>query len=137
MSIQSLEILAKQCLEDAKIHETDGNRHTAAYAGAISRAIVSNLPDPSEADPGIHCTDCGDLIYGNRHTFCDSCAGLVDDCAECEKPKQWERLNNEITQLRARINSVTNDFCTCGGAGPNEGCIACDIYHVIRMGESA
>lgn len=36
-------------------------------------------------------------------------------------------------EVRAKVASVVNDYCTCGGAGPNdpECCPACHVYHAV------
>lgn len=39
----------------------------------------------------------------------------------------------ELDALRARIEKTINAFCSCGGAGPGEGCVACDIYHAVTI----
>lgn len=35
----------------------------------------------------------------------------------------------EIERLRRIVRRVTEAQCTCGGAGPGEGCEWCEIYH--------
>lgn len=42
---------------------------------------------------------------------------------------ELERLRAENSAMVDRLETVVNDKCTCGGAGPGEGCIACEIWH--------
>jgi len=34
---------------------------------------------------------------------------------------------------KTAIKLATEEFCTCGGSGPHEGCAACDIYHYLKL----
>jgi hypothetical protein len=36
-----------------------------------------------------------------------------------------------LGEVRGIVETV-NAACTCGGAGPGEGCPACEVYHGIK-----
>jgi len=36
------------------------------------------------------------------------------------------------TTLLVAIRTAVNEACTCGGAGPGEGCPACEVWHYIQ-----
>lgn len=38
-------------------------------------------------------------------------------------------LSKTCMDLRARLREAVNASCTCGGAGPGEGCPACEVWH--------
>lgn len=48
-----------------------------------------------------------------------------------EKLELIARLRGELAKRpsRVEIRAATEEACTCGGAGPGEGCPACEVYH--------
>jgi len=30
------------------------------------------------------------------------------------------------------VERLTMDACACGGRGPGEGCVVCDLYHALK-----
>lgn len=41
------------------------------------------------------------------------------------------RVKNAVVPW-ARVRAVTEALCSCGGAGPGEGCVACEVYHALK-----
>jgi hypothetical protein len=50
--------------------------------------------------------------------------------AEAEKRDALEAKKTDSISLQQLIDAV-NEHCTCGGAGPGEGCPACEVYHAL------
>jgi hypothetical protein len=52
---------------------------------------------------------------------CECAATGPDECV-CGAWRDYARTHDEIRM-------AVNASCTCGGAGPGEGCPACEVYH--------
>ena len=52
---------------------------------------------------------------------CDCAATGPDECV-CGAWRDYSRTHDEIRR-------AVNASCKCGGAGPGEGCPACEVYH--------
>jgi len=42
-----------------------------------------------------------------------------------------------LKKKRANLRLWTEANCTCGGDGPNTGCLACQAYHAAGLGDEA
>jgi len=47
--------------------------------------------------------------------------------------KAWEE-NNRLQDDRDALKLWTEEHCTCGGDGPDGGCLACSAYHAAGLG---
>lgn len=51
-------------------------------------------------------------------------------CHECTKKRNHESaLGPEMTPMERILMEAVNEFCSCGGAGPEDGCTVCKIWH--------
>lgn len=54
---------------------------------------------------------------------CDCAAFGPDECV-CGA---WDDAQRTTQQIRMAVDAA----CTCGGAGPGEGCPACNVWHIL------
>lgn len=38
----------------------------------------------------------------------------------------------DLVRIRRRLEEAHHTLCSCGGAGPGEGCTACNMWHMVR-----
>jgi chromosome segregation ATPase len=46
-----------------------------------------------------------------------------------EKRNDQSALGQEMTPMERILMEAVNEFCSCGGAGPENGCVVCKIWH--------
>lgn len=46
-----------------------------------------------------------------------------------KKQSHESALGTEMTPMERILMEAVNEFCSCGGAGPENGCIVCKIWH--------
>jgi hypothetical protein len=53
--------------------------------------------------------------------------------AEVERLKKFEQFIVSTGRFtHGQIEFHINEACTCGGAGPGEGCPACEVWHALK-----
>ena len=50
---------------------------------------------------------------------------------EKQENKQSELKKEDKTITLSELRMIIDEECTCGGAGPGEGCPACEIWHIV------
>jgi hypothetical protein len=65
--------------------------------------------------------------------ICQKCGTINESCLDhgqgcgCKAPL----LQVDESRRKEAITAAHHAVCTCGGAGPGEGCPACEMYHAL------
>jgi hypothetical protein len=65
----------------------------------------------------------GHICIAAEEVPCSLCGRVT------EKQKPESALGPEMTPMERILMEAVNEFCSCGGAGPENGCVACKIWH--------
>ena len=57
-----------------------------------------------------------------------SVLAILRAAAEASEARFKSLLNASVC-MEHQLQNAVNAHCTCGGDGPGNGCVACDIYH--------
>ena len=68
--------------------------------------------------------------YTNSHFA--STAIRFDDALRLANA-ELARVKREFVYTMRRVEEAVNETCTCGGNGPGEGCLACEVWHATGI----
>lgn len=79
------------------------------------------------------------LLFLDGETLLDSNGTSIGEVRIVEgQTPSVPALEAKIEELRdtvERVVNACNELCTCGGAGPGEGCLVCELYHKAQLGK--